>query len=51
MQFKIWFENQDWEIEWQGVHSLSIGPNGKPYDTREIVDLRSFQKESHGNKI
>ena len=29
---------------YDGVVTLSIGPDGKPYDTKEIVDLRSFQK-------
>lgn len=28
---------------YDGVVTLSIGPDGKPYDTREIVDLRNFK--------
>jgi hypothetical protein len=28
---------------YDGIVTLSIGPDGKPYDTREIVDLRNFK--------
>jgi hypothetical protein len=28
---------------YDGIVTVDVGPDGKPYDTREIVDLRSFK--------
>jgi len=32
---------------YDGIITISIGPDGKPYDTREIVDLRSWEKSTN----